>query len=73
MKNVLKVKAIKYSLVVSIIYVGVGTLSLFALYSSFSLTGNLALLGVLITMPVTFIGFAIIYTVTNYLPLLILT
>ena len=54
-------RAFNNSLIISMAYVGLGTLSVLSLFPSFPLSGQWAWIGVLITFPVSFIGFGIAY------------
>jgi hypothetical protein len=59
-------KALFISLIISFFYVGLGTLSLLALYPSSPIYGDWAFYIMLFTLPVSFIGFGIIYAEPNY-------
>ncbi len=61
------------SLIISIIYVGIGTLSLLSLYPQSPINTVIAWLGLLLTLPVTFIGFGIMYTEPDTLNSILLT
>jgi hypothetical protein len=54
-------EAIVKSFVFSLLYVGLGTLSLFSLYPTFFLSGDWAWIGFLLTIPVSAIGFGVIF------------
>lgn len=53
---------LKISFIISVIYVGIGTLSLLSMDPDFILSGDWAWVGLLITFPVSVIGFGIVYT-----------
>ncbi|MFC2104227.1 hypothetical protein ACFLS4_02600 [Bacteroidota bacterium] len=59
----IKRKILINSLIISFVYVGIGTVSVLSLYPDGLLpTGLWAILGVLITLPVSIVSFGIMYT-----------
>ena len=71
--NELQNRAFNNSLVMSLAYVGLGTLSVLSLYPSFPLSGEWAWIGVIVTFPVSFIGFGIAYMEPdNYVTILLI-
>jgi hypothetical protein len=73
MNQELKTKAKKISFLISVFYVGVGTLSVLSMDPDFILAGDWAWFGYLLTLPVSIMGFAIMYTESDYVQLLIVT
>jgi hypothetical protein len=73
MNQELKTKAKKISFLISVFYVGIGTLSVLSMDPDFILAGDWAWFGYLLTFPVSIIGFGIIYTEVEYVKLLIVT
>lgn len=61
------------SLIISLVYVGIGTLSLLSLYPQSPIGTEIAWLGLLLTLPVTFISFGIMYTESDSLNSILLT
>jgi hypothetical protein len=53
-------KSVRISLLISSLYVGLGTLSVLSLYSD-TILGDLSIIGVFITLPVSFIGYGLMY------------
>lgn len=70
MENIKK-KSLMVSLLISLFYVGLGTISLLALYPSSPIFGEWSLYTTLLTFPVSFIGFGIAYAEPNNIPLLL--
>jgi hypothetical protein len=54
-------KAFYDSLVVSFLYVGLGTISVISVYPGSLFYGDWVIFGFLLTVPVSFVGFAIMY------------
>lgn len=61
------------SLVISLVYVGIGTLSLLSLYPQSPIGTVIAWLGLLLTLPVTVISFGIMYTESDSLNSMLIT
>lgn len=61
------------SLLISILYVGLGTVSLFGSNPNFSFSGDWSALLGLLTLPVNILGFAIAYMESDNYNLIILT
>lgn len=56
------------SIVFSFLYVGLGTIALLSLDRNFILSGEWAFYALLITMPVSFLGFGYVYMETDIWP-----
>jgi len=69
----MKKKAIRASLIISVLYVGLGTVSILSIDPEFFLSGDWAWFSYLLTLPVSIVGFLIMYTEKEYLGLLIPT
>ncbi|MET3877744.1 hypothetical protein [Chitinophaga sp. OAE865] len=54
-----------YSYLVAFLYVGLGTLSILSMYPDNLLFGEWVMWGVLVTLPVNFIGWGILYSDPN--------
>ncbi|MFD0998577.1 hypothetical protein ACFQ21_04635 [Ohtaekwangia kribbensis] len=54
-------KAFYDSLLASFLYVGLGTISVMSIYPGSLFHGGWAFVGVLLTLPVSFVGFGIMY------------
>ena len=54
--------AYKYAYLIAFIYVGVGTFSILSMYPHNLFYGEWVMWGVLLTLPVNFIGWAILYS-----------
>jgi len=65
-------KSRKIALIISAVYVGMGTLAVSSIYGGDYLFGNWAEYVLLITFPVTIISFWYRYLETDYLPVLII-
>lgn len=61
----------KKSFIVSLLYVGLGTISLLGVYPSDPFYSDWSIVGLLITIPVSFIGFGVIYMEANSYTLLL--
>jgi len=72
MDNV-KLSALKKSFIISIAYVGLGTLSVLSVYPSSPTYGLWSIWGCLLTLPVNFISFGIEFTDSNAFTSVIIT
>lgn len=64
-------KALKKALLISAIYVGIGTFSLFGIMTVMPFYNGLFFIGVILCFPVNFFGFAILFTMGHELGLII--
>lgn len=61
----LKNKAYKNSFYISILYVGLGTLAVLSVYPASPLSGDWVLFALLLTLPVSVVGFGLMYADAN--------
>jgi hypothetical protein len=57
----LKNKAFKNSLTISVLYVGLGTLAVLSVYPASPLSGGWVIFALLLTLPVSVVGFGLMY------------
>lgn len=57
----LKSNAVKNSLIIGLLYVGIGTITAMSVYPDSPLYGDWVYIGLLLTLPVSIIGFAVMY------------
>jgi len=71
--NEIKGSAFKNSLIIAFLYVGLGTVAVMSVYPDSPLYGDWIYVGLLLTLPVSIIGFAVMFAEPNgYFPVLII-
>ena len=65
MMNELQSRAFNNSLTLSIVYVGIGTVSVLSMYTDSFVMAWFALIGIILTFPVSFVSLGIIYMEPN--------
>lgn len=63
--NELKSNALKNSLIIAFLYVGLGTVTAMSVYPESPLYGDWIYVGLLLTLPVSIIGFAVMFADPN--------
>ena len=64
-KNELKRNTLKNSLIIAFLYVGLGTMTAMSAYPDSPLYGDWIYIGLLLTLPVSIIGFAVMFADPN--------
>lgn len=64
--------AYKYSYLIAFLYVGLGTLSILSMYPDNLFFGEWAMWGLILTLPVNFIGWGILYSDSSQQTIVIL-